>query len=110
MIKALKIGPVNYTVNEVLKLVGDDGDGHTTWLNGRVRYERALIEVDADLPEDVKRAAVLHEALHAIAEQAGIGDQPEPLIVAYGYGLTALFRDNPELVAYIVGQQEKSSC
>lgn len=105
MIKSLKIGPIPYIVKEESKLVGPNGDGHTTWLNGRVRYERALIEVDADLPDDVKRVCLLHEALHAIAEQAGITDEPEPLIAALGYGLLKLLRENPALVEYLVSTQ-----
>ncbi len=104
MIARLKIGPIPYTVAEVQKLIGNDHNGQSTWLNGRVRYEKALIELEADLPPDVKIVAILHESMHAILEQAGIENESEPLIIALGYGMLALLRDNPELVLLISSQ------
>ena len=101
MITRLQIGPIPYTVAEVVKLIGLDADGANTYLNGRVKYQECRIEIEAELPPDKKVAAVIHEALHAILEQAGIAGESEPTIIALGYGLLALLRDNPELVQLI---------
>jgi hypothetical protein len=97
----IKIGPVTYRVEQVLRLLGSNSDGSSTWLNGRVRYEKALIELEKELPEEVEPIAIVHEIIHAILEQAGINDVPESIVIALGYGLVQVLRDNPELIDLI---------
>lgn len=97
----IKIGPVTYRIERILRLLGSNGDGKSIWLNGRVRSERALIELEAELPAEIQTIVIVHEIVHAILEQAGIEEHPEPAIVALGYGLVQVIRDNPQLVEKI---------
>ena len=103
----VRIGPVTYRVERVLRLMGNNGDGSSTWLNGRVRYEKALIELEQELPAEVETIAIVHEIVHAVLEQAGIDDEPESIVVALGYGLVQVLRDNPELVELITTKAEQ---
>jgi hypothetical protein len=102
MIKSLKIGPVTYRVELVRKLNAVNSE-HTAmeWLNGQVLWQESLINIEEGLNEDVRRAALLHESIHAILEQAGITEHPEPAVIALGYGLLSLLRENPDLVIYV---------
>jgi len=99
MIKTLRIGGFVFAVKQEKNLTADFG-GQTTRYNGIIRYEDCEIEIAADRPEPVKAATLWHEALHGILEQAGIVDQPENIITALGYGVVALFRDNPAFVRW----------
>lgn len=102
VIKTLKIGAINYRVEEVIKLNGINAEGTgMAWLNGRVQCQDALIELEAGLPNDVKRVALLHEAMHAILEQAGI-EHSEQVIIALSYGTLALLNDNALLPPYLM--------
>lgn len=102
----LRIGVITYRIQEVLKLNGINAEGTgMDWLNGRVRCEKALIEVESELPDDVKRVALLHEAMHAILEQAGI-EHSEQVIIALSYGVLALLNDNPSLRSYLSAEKD----
>lgn len=107
MITELHIGPMNYKVSEKPRLIGNNGDGASTWLNGNIKYHDCTITIEAENAPDMKIAALWHEALHGILAQAGHTEQPETLILALGYGLVALVRDNPELVK--LTQEEPNS-
>lgn len=61
----IKIGPVTYRVERVLRLLGSNGDGTSTWLNGRVSYEKLLIELEQELPEQLVPIALVHETVTA---------------------------------------------
>lgn len=105
----VKIGAISYRIEEVLKLNGINSEGTgMAWLNGRVQCQDALIELEAELPDDVKRVALLHEAMHAILEQAGI-EHSEQVIIALSYGMVALLNDNPLLRSHLVGNAEKDA-
>lgn len=99
MIKQVQIGPVTYSVTEQPKLMTRVRDGSTQWVNGCISPEKLTIEIEADNHPDVKLIALWHEAIHGILDQAGHTDHPELLVLALGYGLVQLVRDNPELVA-----------
>ena len=103
MIASVKIGPMVYTVTEKPRLIGDNADGHSVWLNGIIKLQAASILVEAEMNADMKAVALLHEAMHGILEGAGVIEHPEPVLIALGYGLVALLRENPELVRLIVG-------
>lgn len=99
--ETVRIGPVAYRICQVHDLMGTDDGGKSIWLNGRCRYTSARIELCDELGEQVKPVGLMHEVLHGILEQAGVKEQPEDVIIALGYGLVALLRDNPELVDYL---------
>ncbi len=98
MITSIKIGPVTYRVVERPRLTSGNGDGTSSWVNGHILYQETEMRVEQEMSEVMKAAALWHESCHGILYHAGHVDHPEPIIIALGYGLVALVRDNPELV------------
>lgn len=105
MIDHLKIGPVNYTVKEQDDLHTTGKRGIKKWLAGHVIYADGVIKVANDQAPDMKVALVWHEALHALLYHAGHSEQNEQHIMALGYGLVQLIRDNPHLVKMTLGEE-----
>jgi hypothetical protein len=61
------------------------------------------ISVEKDVSQQIVPEVLMHECIHGILEQGGHRDHPEPLVECLGYGLVALLRQNPDLVAFILG-------
>jgi len=95
-----------YSVEQVPKLLGDNSDGTSSFLNGKITYQDTAIQIEQGMAEQLKPITLVHEALHGILEQAGITDEAENIIVALGYGVVALMRNNPALVAYILDGEQ----
>lgn len=98
----VRIGPIEYDIDYVRDLTGDNGNE----LVGRAVYHKAQILIDMDQDDNVMPVTMLHEILHAILFQIGskhCGD--EKLMEGLSTGLLALLKDNPELVAYIMGEK-----
>jgi len=104
MIDHLKIGPVNYQVQEVNDLHDTTEDGKKRWLHGHIRYADSVIDIGADQSGDRKVITIWHEAIHGILDNAGHDGHPEALVIALGFGLVQLIRDNPALVQLTVGE------
>lgn len=102
MIDRLKIGQVFYSVEAIPRLIVDGSDGQGHYLNGHIQYHTCRIRVEAEAAEQIKPQIVMHEALHGILHQAGFEDHPEKEIIALGYGLVALLRENPEFVRWVL--------
>lgn len=98
---AVKVGAVTYDVAFVDNLVDLRDDGTWKGLHGRVGYTDCKIKIEADQNEQVQHATVLHEAIHAILHNAGHDDHDENLVVALGFGLHALLKENPDLVTWL---------
>lgn len=98
MIEQLKIGPLNYKVREVNDLHDTDDSGKKRWLHGHILYSETAIEVAADQSDDRKICTLWHEAVHGILDNAGHTNHPEDLVIALGFGLVDLIRNNPQLV------------
>lgn len=90
--ETIRIGGIDYTVSEHKDL--RDGD---TWLNGHIIYDQCQIRVDSELADYRKFVTIWHEVLHGLLEHAGMGDHDEKLIIALGYGITQVLRDNKYL-------------
>jgi len=102
---SVKIGPVAYTVKEVDDLHDVNDEGRKRWLHGQILWTSAAIQIERDQADDVKVTTLVHEALHGILNTAGQNDHPEEMIIALGYGIVQLLRDNPALVKAIVGEK-----
>jgi hypothetical protein len=102
MLKTIKVGPVTYEIKEVPRLIGSGSDGKRAWLNGDVDFQACVIRIEQDAAAQIKAETLWHEAVHAILAQAGYEDHPESMVVALGYGLVQLVRDNPELIEFSV--------
>lgn len=100
-LELLKIGAATYVVEFVDGLKDFSDDGTFRSLHGDIDYAAQELRVKEDQAEDAQRVTVLHEAVHAILHAAGQGEHDEALVVALGYGLYALLKDNPVLVAWL---------
>lgn len=96
-LKRLVVGGIPFKIAHSAVLEAHDSEQRRYWLLGRVQYERRLIEISSEA-DAVYPIVILHESLHAILEQAGHTDQNEQHIVALGYGLARLIKENPDLV------------
>ncbi len=109
MIDKVKIGPVTYDVeivHEPRSMWDADGEknaeGEGTLLEGDIVYSTQRIRISDDLHPDQLPFVLLHEAIHGVLQHAGHIDQRECDVMALGYGLVALLRDNPDLVKFVV--------
>lgn len=105
MLKSIKIGPITYQVQEVKDLHTHEGDTRK-YLHGEIKWADATIRVEIDQADDRKVVTLWHEAIHGILENAGQDDHPENLVIALGFGVVQLMRDNPELVRLTMEQPE----
>lgn len=90
----IRIGPVDYRVQEVENLLDDDG---VTKLNGHIKHNLTQIFIDKHMDVQTKRVTIWHEVLHGILMQMGFEDQNERLVEATSYGIVSALRDNPWL-------------
>lgn len=88
---SVRIGAIDY---DVVLVDGLEGDDHVA-LNGHIVYNANQIRVEADMTMTSTFATIWHEVLHGLLEQAGIEAHDERSIIALGYGITAVLRDNP---------------
>jgi hypothetical protein len=88
---SVKVAAVEYSVDAIadLKL---DGEA----MCGLCRVGPCRIELKADLPAGRLRETLLHEVIHAINSEYGIGLR-ERQVQALGTALVQVLRDNPAL-------------
>jgi len=92
---SVRIGGTDYAVIEVKGL----RDGSTD-LNGHILYNESEIRVEAEMTAHNKWVTVWHEVIHGILEHAGHGHHEETMVIALGYGISQVLRDNPWLAEY----------
>lgn len=109
MIDTLVIGTLPYDVALREDLHTLDEAGRKLPLNGTIAYGSLYIGVNDEVPEALQPAVVMHEALHGVLYHAGYEEQDEAQIVALGYGVIALLRDNPAFVDWIMGKADNGS-
>ncbi len=95
--KTVQIGALRYGVREVEDLRSREDDG--VKLNGDIVYDSAEMRIEQAMADDVKLATIWHEVVHGLLDQAGYAVHPEQMIIALGYGLLRLVRENPDLMA-----------
>lgn len=88
----IKVGGVDYTVEEVSNLIAKDD------LWGKVDYFNSSIAVDDSLSPTRKEQVLIHELTHAIFLEAGYKEQDEDMINRIGIVLHQVLKDNPNLV------------
>lgn len=104
---SIQVGPYRFTIIEDeatynRKVVEDDAN---TW--GTIEYGRLRIILNPNQAPDHKRVTLLHELLHGvedISDQAH--DNTEKVIRQLAAPLLDVLRRNPELVAYLLEQEE----
>lgn len=93
MIKSVKIGGIVYDVKVTPNLCSD-----TVRLNGHIKHDQTLIELDEAMSAQCMKVVLFHEILHGIANQAGIEDD-EKMVEVLAFGIVGVLQDNPELVS-----------
>lgn len=108
MIPSIRIGPVEYQVREVDDLHFVNDEGRKASLHGDIRWGESDIRVSNDNSEQVKICTLWHEAVHGILHNAG-QEHMEEVVIALGYGLVQLIRDNPALIEYTLNGNQPDS-
>lgn len=91
-LKRVKIGPIVFDVVEEVNLIGENRR-----LDGRITYAEAKIRLDRDLNKQSMIQTLLHEMVHAVAQQLGRPIEDEDLIDAIAYSVYQVLQDNPDL-------------
>ena len=103
MIERVKVGGVNYRVEEVPHLIADQ----ELW--GQILMRDAKIQIDSSLCEDRKKQTLIHELTHAVFLEAGYKDQDEDMINRVSIVLHQVLKDNPVLFEDIATKDTKIS-
>lgn len=112
MIEYVEIGPVRYVV-----MCSEDGDKElqkfqeheNRSLGGHVDVWRGIIYIRSDMCEDQKRDTLVHECLHACADQTGLefckdSTTEEAVVGSFSPRVFDLVKRNPHLVNYLTGR------
>lgn len=96
MDKTIKIGYQDYQV----KLVDHEVVMGLKSCYGAVDYNNQVISISTIYPLDRQKAALLHEAIHALDHIFNIGLEEEE-VELLGTALAGLFKDNPNFVGLL---------
>jgi len=103
MIKKLKVGAVDYTVHLLPKELRNQ--------YGACVYEHQKIYLSPIQTHQQVSDTMLHELLHAIWNESGLEYQPqleqETVVRTLATWLRIVFRDNPELVKFILNSKSQ---
>jgi hypothetical protein len=88
----VKIGPIVYEVKEVSRLADEQ-------LFGQICYTEGVIEMRPNLTPIMQEITLFHEIIHGMLLQGGVREHDERILDVLAHGFTALFKDNPQLVA-----------
>jgi hypothetical protein len=80
----------------------EDGEA----LLGLCATDDLTIQLEENQPPSLLRETVLHEIIHAIASQFGLGEEntEEQWANAIGVGLLQVLRQNPQLSSWLVAR------
>ncbi len=103
----IRIGPYNYTVTFDKNVINAESVTAGQTRQGQTDYDGEHILVDPTLSAGVRAEVLLHEIMHAIQNTVGIGSKERIVAHEHIYRTTptllAVLRDNPHLVAFLVG-------
>ena len=71
------------------------------YLHGHILFGQGEIRIHSDLNDERKMICIVHEALHAMVEQAGL-EESESVIIALGFGVVNFMRNNPSFVMSVI--------
>lgn len=106
----VKVGPFHYTIYRDVGRWGKiryDADSATRV--GQINYPELVIDIDPNLAPDMQASALMHELVHACLHctlngvRATEDLSDEVIASALDETLLELLRDNPDIVAYLVG-------
>lgn len=103
MITSIKVGAVDYEV-KILPTKTDQQYGACV-------YNHQVIYLSPNMKHQVASDTLLHEVLHAIWHEAGIEHSEivieETIVRTLSTWLRIVFRDNPDLVKFIVNSKKQ---
>ena len=103
MIKKIKIGSVDYTI----KMLPEDVDNQY----GACVYEHQIIYLSPNQLHQSASDTLLHEILHAIWHEAGLEHSDvlieETVVRTLATWLRIVFRDNPQIVKFILDSKSE---
>jgi len=108
-LESVRIGGANYAVSFPTRIIDTNDEGKLEELWGKVSYGAATIEIVDDGSVEHRRAIVCHEIVHAILHQAGHDNHDENHVIALGYGLAQVIRENPALIDYLRGEGDDAT-
>lgn len=88
----IRIGAIDYTVEETNNLYSDHGvrmGEHDSVLT--------CIRINQNISPQAKRVTLMHEIVHAILANAGKCDHDEEMVDLLAHGIVGVLRDNPHL-------------
>jgi hypothetical protein len=97
--RKVKVGSLTYAIEVIEGLKDETGDQWGIWVG-----DKQTIRIEQNQPSGQWAAdTVIHEILHAIWAERGLGKRPceEQVVQAMGAGITALLQDNPKLNSWI---------
>ena len=94
-LREVKVGAMTYSFSEIPNL--RDGEKE---IDAQVNYTTVEMRIRKGLCRDRRSTCILHEAVHAILENAG-QEASEGMVDAIAYGMYALLSDNPGLVKHV---------
>ena len=102
--RTLRIGPYRFTlrVDDAAVLAYQDAGGAGVGALTNLPDHTMIFASACDHP-----AAILHEILHALADQSGLNirlgnEREEDVIQSLDHGLLGVLRDNPDLLRYLI--------
>lgn len=89
--ETIRIGGVDYSV-----VITDSLNDGMKVLCGQVDYQKSTIRIHSSDEHQFQCVTVLHEVLHAIAQQRGfeLGKNEEKIIDGFAYGIYQVLQDN----------------
>lgn len=95
-----------YPIKSVADLKQINSEGEEVGLYGSIKHTKRKIEIEKDMDERTRKAALIHEILHGFLFYSGHYDMDkfieERFVQCSSHGIVNLMRQNPDLVAYIM--------
>lgn len=92
----IKIGGTTYPVID-----RDDLHDNHKPLYGWIKFNTMEILISTELGPQARYTVLWHEIVHGILNHAGLDEHDERMVMALGYGIVQVLRDNPELLALL---------
>ncbi len=100
----IRIGDIRYNVLEADRPADDPND----MVLGEIVFSSVRIYINPEQDAQIQRQTLWHEIVHGILHHAGQDhtENHEALVIALGYGLCSLVRNNPDLISFTVSNDD----
>ena len=91
---SMVIGPCEFKVDFVDKLLDDDG---STKLNGHIKYGDTTIDIERNISDETKLITLMHEIVHG-CDTFAFAELTEKQVELMSNQLVCVLKNNPEFV------------